>query len=276
MNIDVIIRSQSYSDSLGKVIDSICLASNITPHFIVVNTGSTAFPSEKLTGHCRSVEVINYIKPFSYSGSLNIAIPLIKSDYFLVLSSHTFLLNQSAIRYAVNLLEKDLSLAAVTFADIEMGELRYQSIDAQSFTGFNGCWNTACLYRSNLVKKRAFNEVVFTAEDLEWSRWAIEQEKMRIAHLKGCHRVNANPRRDSLLKRLKETVSVGYFTRPQLMTSKAIAKRFSSAIWFLISLRPRRALLEISISIVFAIAPLIRINFGSSYYPTSSVKSLLK
>lgn len=203
--------------------------------------------------------------PFNYSNAINCAIPYLATDYTLIISSHTLLENSDCIGYAARLMDRNPIIAAASFSDFSLGKLDYSTTDIESFDGFNGCHNTACLYRTQLLRIRGFNPKVFASEDLEWSKWVLENNDSKIVHIQGCGRVNLNPKGGSGLKLIKSTVAIGYFVEPRIMRPSAVIARVLKGLLLFLRLSWRLSACQIIISIIFTLSPFMRFRFSSRY-----------
>lgn len=211
-NINVVIRTKNSEKTLSKVLSCINDAHDINARFILIDDGSIDSTLELVL---QNTVVLDYSLPeFNYAMALNIAIPFLSSDYTLIISSHTVLQNPEALRYGIGCLMSRPTIAAVCFSSGNIGELTHSLIDKKSFTGWNGAWNTCSLFRTDLLRLRPFNPDVFSAEDQEWSRWAMEHRGCEIAHVDGCGMLNLNHRKEDIRKRLNEWACIGYFVAP--------------------------------------------------------------
>ena len=262
-SVDVVIRSFGYSPLLSTTIQSLLSQEGILCNFIIVNSCASNHGLSTLSS---DLVVIPYIAPkFNYSESINVAIPSLKSEFTLVISSHTSILNSLALRYAVSILSSNYLVAAVNFSDSSDGSLSYNSVDARSFDGWNGTWNTASLYRTQLLRSRPFRTDVLSAEDQEWSRWAVEIMGMDICHITGSCTVNANPRKYSVAKRLKEWEFISAFAYPSYLSINFIATKLRSSAGLLARLRIKDSIFELMVAFV-----LIRVKLFGVYSDNSS------
>jgi hypothetical protein len=139
----------------------------------------------------------------------------------LIISSHTWLAKTGAIEYGLGLLRSDCRLAGVCFIEgsraEDLNDFHHRVVDRDSFSGFNGLSNSCALVRSELLLRRPFRPEVFSAEDQEWSRWALESEGLTIARIHCAGMVNDNPRKWSRTKRMNEHVAIAYFVNRELL-----------------------------------------------------------
>jgi glycosyltransferase involved in cell wall biosynthesis len=122
---------------------------------------------------------------FNYSEALNQGIVHVSTEFVLIISSHTLLLNCNAISYALNILRLNDAIGAAYFCFDNTEQLQHEIIDKNNFDGFNGLWNTCSIIRMNLLKRRNFRSEVFAAEDQEWARWLFFCEEKSVARISG-------------------------------------------------------------------------------------------
>jgi hypothetical protein len=262
-SVDVVIRARGHSKLLSTAVNSILSQKNVLSSFIIVNSFTS---SSDFSSLANNLVVVPYCAArFNYSEAINIAFPLLKSEYTLVISSHTAIYNSLALQYGVSLLESNPLVAAVNFSDSREGSLSCISIDASSFNGWNGTWNTASLYRTELLKSRPFRPEILSAEDQEWSRWAIEQMGMLILHINGCCTKNLNPRKSSVAKKLKEWEFISAFAYPLYLSPGFILSRLKYSVILLSRFQVRGAMFECMVAFV-----LIRVRLFGVYSTSSS------
>lgn len=242
--IDVIIRTRDCDSLLGPNLDRLKHI-HLTPRVILVDNGSeqSQFKNSHLVSHhlCYSLPV------FNYAMAINLAIPFLESEYCLIISAHTHLANTNALQYAAGFLDADPSLAGLCFSDTScLDTLAVDQISADSFNGWNGLWNTASLYRTVLLRERPFNPDCYSAEDQEWSSWALFEKKLRIGHVIGCGLANENTRSKSMKKHIREWECISFYAfrrylEPSFMlkalirSAKAAPRRQKDSIlWLLI------------------------------------------
>jgi hypothetical protein len=115
-------------------------------------------------------------------------------------------------------------MAAAYFIGGPAGDLHHEVIHRENFTGFNGLWNTAALIKMSLLNERTFREDVFSAEDQEWASWVFGKKQGRIARICGADRVNNNPRKRMLKKRLNEHIAIACHVMPDHRSASYLAK----------------------------------------------------
>ena len=160
---------------------------------------------------------------FNYADALNQGLTHVRTDLVLIISSHTSLQSVDAMEFAVELLERDDRLGAAYFCFEDRGALEFRLIDASSFTGFNGLWNTCALVRTALLAKRPFRRDVPISEDQEWSSWLLHTERKSVARVAGGGLTNRNPRQFSLRKLVAQYTAVARFVRPELLERPHLA-----------------------------------------------------
>lgn len=262
-SVDVVIRASGYSTLLSTTVNSLLSQRGIQPNIIIVNSCSS---SSGLSSLAENLLVTPYITSrFNYSEAINKAIPLLKSEFTLVISSHTVIINSLALQYGISLLNSNPLVAAVNFSDAREGNLSYISVDATSFNGWNGAWNTASLYRTHLLKSRPFRPEILSAEDQEWSRWATVHMGMLIYHVNGCCTKNSNPRQSSVTKKLKEWEFVSAYAYPYYLSYKFILSKLYSSAIRLSRFQIRTAMFEFMVAFVLIRVRLFGVDSGSSF-----------
>jgi len=261
--VDVIIRARGYSALLSATVNSLLAQKAINLNIIIVNSSACDEGLSSLADH---VVVTPYIaSKFNYSEAINQAIPLLKNEFVLIISSHTSIRNPLAVSYGVSILRSSPLVAAANFSDQQDGDLSYRSVDISSFNGWNGTWNTGTLYRSKLLKDRPFRPNVLFSEDLEWSRWVLEHRKMTISHIIGCNCINSNPKKSSIAKKLMEWEFVSAYAYPPYLSLRFVASRLKFSLRLLLQFQFRESLIQLLVALV-----LIRVRL----FGTTSKKSL--
>jgi len=228
LHVSAVIRTRNSAGTLPEVLLRLVRQTSVDWTWVVVDDGSTDGTLGLLPD---GAEIVRYGDgPFSYSRSLNLAIPRLRTPYALIVSSHTVVEGPGAIRWAVELLEARPEVAAVCFSGPNLGEASVVEVDARSFDGWNGTWNTASLLRTSLLRERPFRLEVMSAEDQEWSRWALFEKHLRIVHVDGFGMRNLNPRRLSPTKRLREWEYVAAFSYPGYLEWSFILGKFREAM----------------------------------------------
>lgn len=261
--IDVVIRTNGFSTLLFECVNCLYAQKGIRLNIIIVNSSPSA---EGISCLGDGVEILSYTpKNFNYSEALNRAIPFLVSDFTLIISSHSMMRNPMAVAYGVTLMRSTDLVAAACFSDGSNGDLSHRTVDLTSFNGFNGTFNSATLYRTSMLRERPFRHEVLSAEDQEWSRWALEQDGMLIYHVTGCHCVNANPRRRSLGKLLKEWEFVSVYAYPTYLSLGFIGSQFKHSAALMLQLKVRGALFAGLLALL-----LFRVRLMGTYSKSSS------
>lgn len=246
--VDVIIRARGYSALLATTVNSLLAQKEIQSNIIIVNSSVCDEGLSSLADH---IVVTPYIaSKFNYSEAINQAIPLLKNEFVLIISSHTSIRNPLAVSYGVSILRSSPLVAAANFSDQRDGDLSYRSVDISSFNGWNGTWNTGTLYRTKLLKDRPFRPNVLASEDLEWSRWVLEYRKMAIVHVIGCNCINSNPKKSSIAKKLREWEFVSAYAYPPYLSLRFAASRLRLCVKLLRQFQIREALIQLLIALV--------------------------
>jgi glycosyltransferase involved in cell wall biosynthesis len=186
--------------------------------YIFVDSGSddktfSLLPASAILHHFTEPE-------FNFSAALNEGMRYVVTDYVLIISSHTVLENSNSIEYALSLLRSNEVIGAAYFMRDNVGELRHEVIDKNTFDGYNGLWNTCAVVKAGLVKQRGFRPEVFSAEDQEWARWLFYEENKKTARIEGggmSNQSNTNSVKHGLKKALNEHVSIAYFANRKLL-----------------------------------------------------------
>ncbi len=231
-----LIRTFNSARTLGSTLDALDHQSVAPTRYVVVDSGST---DETLTLLPKDAFVHHYVgAKFNYAASLNQGVAHIETKYCLVISSHTALANNKALEYAMEILDNCEDIAAAYFVQ-ELGQsMRFERVGRTNFSGFNGAWNTCAIYKTELLRKRAFRPEVFSSEDQEWSNWVINTENMRIARISGAGMSYNNPSGNSISKSLKENMAVAIFVKSEMLGPSYLARTLYRAI------RPRSPLKE--------------------------------
>lgn len=218
----VLIRTFNCERTLADTLECLRKQTVAPSEYIFVDSGSTdgtlrLLPAGAVLEHYAETE-------FNYSQALNQGIAHVSHSYVLTISSHTVLMDPTAVEYALRLLENDERLGGAYFSSEDSADREYRLIDKDSFDGFNGLWNTCSIVRVDLLRKRGFRPEVFAAEDQEWASWLFSHEGKAVARILGCGmRVN-NPRKDSLQKRLNEYVAIAYYANRKLLGMRNVLR----------------------------------------------------
>jgi glycosyltransferase involved in cell wall biosynthesis len=216
MQYTALIRTFNSEKTLGGTLRSLESQSCPPAHYVIVDSGSS---DATLTLAPPNSTVIKFAGPkFNYSSAINQGVKLVRTGYVMVISSHTALMNTSAVQYALSQLETNPRLGAAYFCHDEGPEPAGTEVDIKTFNGVNGVWNTSSLLRTDLVRRRSFRPEVFSAEDQEWSMWLLENTPFTILRISGAGLKNNNPLGYPLKKRLDEHESIALFTKPGKLT----------------------------------------------------------
>lgn len=217
-----LIRTFNSESTLGSTLQALDRQSMPPSKYVVVDSGST---DQTLMLVPKEATVHHYVgERFNYAESLNQGIAHVKTPYCMVISSHTSLANDRALEYAMTLLDENDEIAAAYFVQELLQNMRFDSVGPANFSGFNGAWNTCAIYKTDLLRKRAFRPEVFSAEDQEWSNWAINTENMRIARISGAGMSYNNPAGNSIAKSLNERLAVAIFVKGEMLGPSYLAR----------------------------------------------------
>jgi glycosyltransferase involved in cell wall biosynthesis len=214
-----LIRTFNSAATLTVTLKTLSRQSTPPHQYVIVDSGSSDATLDLVPGDAL---VHRYEgDAFNYAEALNQGLRHVSTEYVLIISSHTWLAKTGAIEYGLGLLQSDRGLAGVCYIEgpraADLDDFRHQLAGRESFSGFNGLSSSCALVRSDLLRRRPFRPEVFSAEDQEWSRWAIESEGLTIARIHCAGMVNDNPRKWSRRKRLNEYVAVAYYVNRELL-----------------------------------------------------------
>lgn len=214
-----LIRTFNSAATLPVTLKALSRQSVPPQRYVIVDSGSTDATLDLIPGDA----VLHRYEggAFNYAEALNQGLRHISSEYVLIISSHTWLAKTQAVEFGLGLLQSDPGLAGVCYIEgpraADLDEFHHQIVDRSNFSGFNGLSNSCALVRSDLLRRRPFRPEVFSAEDQEWTRWALESEGLAIARIHCAGMVNDNPRKWSRRKRLNEYVSIAYYVNRELL-----------------------------------------------------------
>jgi len=236
-----LIRTYNCQKTLPATLRSLENQTHRPSTYVIVDSGST---DNTLTLVPTGALVLPFVgRSFNYSQALNQGLEHIATQFVLIISSHTALVNSEAIGHAIKLLESDQKIGAAYFCFDNTTPLRYELIDVRTFTGFNGLSNSCSLIKVPLLRERPFREDVFTAEDQEWARWLFTEKQMTVACFSGAGIVNRNPLASSIRKRTNEYIAVAYFTNRCLLKWHNILGVACRVVSPRASVRPRERLI---------------------------------
>lgn len=249
-----LIRTRNSAVTLPQTLESIRTQTIQPAEYVIVDSGST---DKTLAGLSDNSLVHHFVgDSFNYSEALNQGLTHVCSDYVLVISSHTSLVNTHAIAFAMRTLTGNDDIGAAYFSYTSDEPLRFDKIDATSFDGFNGLSNTCALIRMDLLRRRPFRPEVFAAEDQEWASWLFYEEGKHVIRVSGADPRNINPARNSVVKWFKEYVAVALYANRRLLSLQNVARLTLDVV------RPSRPLLLRRRCLLLALAltlPLLRL-----------------
>ena len=217
-----LIRTFNSEATLARTLESL-RRQTIPPYeYIFVDSGSTDNTLSNLPAN--SIVHRDVGTEFNFSESLNQGLHYVSTDYVLIISSHTSLLNNSAIDFALEIMNAGGGIGAAYFTHADRVPLQYRVIQRQNFNGFNGLWNTCSFIKMSYLKQRAFRPEVFSAEDQEWASWLFRERNGSIARISGAGMETSNPRHGSFKKRLNEHIAIAYYAHAQLLKWPHIAR----------------------------------------------------
>lgn len=180
ISISVVIRTKDSAATFDDVISGLGLDTG--DEVIVVDSGSQDATLDLARAAGAKIVDLSHLH-FSYSGSLNSGFREARNDWVLSLSSH-------CVPAEPNLLEKYRRV--LSSLPPEVGAITGRAVagarelspepppatctQADFLKGaYFTCGNPNCLYRRSAWAEHPFDETVETAEDLEWSLWALNQ-----------------------------------------------------------------------------------------------------
>lgn len=216
LNYTALIRTFNSEKTIGDTIRSLEAQSFPPTEYVIVDSGST---DSTLSLIPPNSTVINYVgSKFNYSSAINQGIELVTTDQVLIISSHTQIQHPSALQYALKRMEANLGIGAAYFCNEQSAQPAGTEVNAATFDGHNGIWNTSSLIRTDLVRLRPFRPEVFSAEDQEWSRWLLEKTPFTILRISGAGFKYERPDGYPTTKRLDEHEAIAMFVNPGRIT----------------------------------------------------------
>lgn len=262
-----LIRTFNSADTLPDTLHSLS-TQTISPHeYIFVDSGST---DATLTMLPDGYILHKYIGlDFNYSEALNQGLRHVSTDYVLIISSHTILMDRRAIEYALNLLTTNALIGAAYFSTDNTGDLRYKLIDKMSFDGYNGLWNTCSLIKVNLLRQRQFRREVFTAEDQEWARWLLHCDNKKTACIDGAgmnNSRNGNATKYGRRKQTNEYIAIAYFANRRLLGIRNLSKIAYNVIKPTPRISMANRLLNLNILFALIVCHFVEPKYKSKYF----------
>jgi glycosyltransferase involved in cell wall biosynthesis len=224
----VLIRTFNSEATLSQTLASLNAQTNSPAHYVIVDSGST---DATLALVPDGAHVHKYIgREFNFAEALNQGLQFVKTEYVLIISSHTLLGNRQSMEYALGLMHSDPLIAAAYFCHENAGVLRHEIIGQHNFNGFNGLWNTCAVIRTAFLRKRGFRPDVFSSEDQEWAAWLFANEGQVTARISGGALEVHNPRKDEPRKIMNEYVCIAYYANRKLLDWPNIAGMISCGL----------------------------------------------
>jgi len=247
-NYSALIRTFNSKRTLASTLLSLAQQSVPPSQYVFVDSGSTdgtleIAPKNSIIHHYRA-------KKFNYSESLNQGIAHIETPYTMVVSSHTSIANSQALEYALATLEENDDIAAAYFVQEFAQNMRFDLIGPKNFSGFNGVWNTCALYKTRHLRQRSFRPEVFSAEDQDWSNWAINFERKYIAKISGAGMSYNNPAGNSVLKSRNECLAVAIYVKTDMLRFEFLARTLYRAFRPVSSMRERALNMSLLYSLI--------------------------
>jgi glycosyltransferase involved in cell wall biosynthesis len=217
----VVVRTFNSAETLPALFASLHAQTVPPARVIVVDSGSTDDTVE--IAKAANAFVIRYLeKPFNYSTSINLGVYAVRTRFTLVASSHVRMTSSLAMEGMLTVLEGFPEFGAGYFHPHPVRGDILKRITRENFSGTNGLFNLAACYRSRMLHERPFRPEVWAAEDMEWSRWLLNQGK-EIACIRGCISYE-NPRGYPWRKRLNEELAIATFVKPEQRKGKYLLR----------------------------------------------------
>lgn len=185
--ISVVIRTKNSAATLGDVVSRLGLAGG--DELIIVDSGSQdATLNIARNAGARIIDVSR--EPFSYGKSLNAGFSAAGNNWVLSLSSHCVPVEPDLLgKYRQLLPEIAPEFVCIVGGGFRhVGEMKEQTAletctpsDFTNGTYFT-CTNPNSLYRREVWVRHPFDEKIETAEDLEWSLWALRNGYSLMRH----------------------------------------------------------------------------------------------
>lgn len=229
----VLIRTYNSAKTIQKCLDGVFSQTSQPKEVLIIDSGSS-----DQTMECVSPYPIRWIdlsqrEEFSYSTSLNIGFGQLKSDFVLVVSSHTIMEDNNLVEKMIEAIGRHSNvIAGYAVPDCKhTNPVNCIRIDSNSFDGWNGLWNTCALIRKTYWDRRPFSKYVWAAEDQHWAReWFQSNHNLATLRFEGLGVTNQNPKIDSLWKHCAIYASIASFSYPEDYTYSKLLKHIGVCV----------------------------------------------
>ena len=246
-NYDCLIRTYNSERTIKDVLKKINDQTFKPKSFIFIDNNSKDYTKEILRKEKKGVLIHYPYRIFNYSKAINLGLDYLKSEYTLIISSHTIIFNNEALKKSLTLMNEYKDCIGITLSNKSFckdGEST-AIIDKNNFDGYNGIWNSSGLYRTELLKIRKFREDLPTCEDAEWSSYFLKNKNNlftkkinpKIIHFFNAETYNKNPNCNNQTKRINEHISIAYYSNKKLLSLNSVLLHIKQIISQLIKLR---------------------------------------
>jgi glycosyltransferase involved in cell wall biosynthesis len=235
---------------------------------IIVDSGSEAEQKAGLAALAdQFIDVSD--RTFNYSYSINVALPNVESTHALIISSHTWFLDDTVAQDLLNFLDDDNCAAVYCCCDDGNPSFPQWSLTRVSrlnFNSSNGLSNRcAMIPMSRLREKEAFRQDVFSCEDQVWAKSVFEDPHSYTVRVETRRCRSANPN-TSLTKWANEQVALAYFVDRRRMGVPALLRRLASVVVSLLRLEWDWARIRLVVLYRLIRARRVRPNYESKYF----------
>jgi len=221
IEIDVILRVSNNADVIKETVKGLKEQKGVAFRLIVVSH-NTSDETLELLDFATKFTIEYNTQKYNYSKALNLAIPYLTHKYTLIISSHSVIGNKDSLLFGINEMEKNQGICGITFSDERFGVLSTETITKETFDGWNGIWNTASLYRTELLQKKQFLEKMPISEDQEWSGFFLRQGFV-VLHVKGCER-KYNNKNYFQARKLLEWKAISFYVERKYLSINFLVK----------------------------------------------------
>ncbi|MEM1326639.1 MAG: glycosyltransferase family A protein [Bacteroidota bacterium] len=196
----VLIRTKNSEDTLSTCLDYLNAQDFSFQEIVVVDSGSTDRTLKIAKEY--DCHIIHYPEDqeFNYSKAINIGVEQMNSDYILILSSHAYLTNDTAISWMHYFLSKHPEAGGLSINKYshsirlvkELEKIKWCIVNKQNFEGY-ALSNVCSLIKRGFWKKYPFNEDISRCEDIDWSFHFFQTTNQYILRLENIFVLYQNP-----------------------------------------------------------------------------------
>ena len=230
---DAIIRTCNSLDTAKATVSSLRSQSLAPLNVIIVDSGSNPDQRAGLVALAdRFIDVSD--RPFNYSYSINVALPKVSSSHALIISSHTWLVDE---RVAEDLMRSmDDADCAAAYLQHEPGRHEWEQtkVSASNFNSWNGLSNRCALIPMARLRNRPFREDVFACEDQVWAKSVFEDgvSYTMCIDTDRCRWRPAGLKKGLLTKWANEQVALAFYVDRRRMSALGILRRVATGVVF--------------------------------------------